>query len=77
MEDVKKHLAILDRAYGSGNYLVGGQPTIADLLVAPIVFYVQNMPGGKELLAPFAGVRRGQAVMAERESFRATLPPTN
>jgi len=77
MEDVKKHLAILDRAYGSSNYLVGGQPTIADLLIAPIVFYVQNMPGGKELLEPFAGVRRGQTVMAERESFRATLPPTN
>jgi glutathione S-transferase len=77
LENARKHLAILDRAYGSGSYLVGSQPTIADLLIAPIVFYVGRMPGGKELLEPFGAVRRGQDAMAERESFRATLPPTN
>jgi glutathione S-transferase len=63
-------------AYNSRNFLVGDRPTIADLLIAPIVFYVQNMPEGKEVLAPFAAVRRAHSVIAERDSFKATLPPT-
>jgi hypothetical protein len=34
------------------------------------------MPEGKEVLAPFAAVRRAHSVIAERDSFKATLPPT-
>jgi len=38
-------------------------------LLAPIVFYIGNMPDGKDLLAPFANMRRAHAVIA--------LPPIN
>ena len=76
-EEMNKQFSILDAAYDGRNYLVGEQPSIPDLLMAPIVFYVQNMPDGKEVLAPFANVRRAHAAIAERESFKATMPPAN
>jgi glutathione S-transferase len=74
--DMARHFGMLEAAYDGRNFLVGDRPTIADLLIAPIVFYVQNMPEGKEVLAPFAAVRRAHSVIAERDSFKATLPPT-
>jgi glutathione S-transferase len=74
--DMARHFGIIEAAYDGRNFLVGDRPTIADLLIAPIVFYVQNMPEGKEVLAPFAAVRRAHSVIAERDSFKATLPPT-
>ncbi len=76
-EEMKTHFSILDAAYDGRDFLVGDQPSIPDLLMAPIVFYVQNMPDGKEVLAPFANVRRAHSAIAERESFKATMPPVN
>ena len=73
--DMARHFGILDAAYGARNYLVGEALSLADLLLAPIVFYVGNMPDGRDLLAPFANVRRAHAAIAERDSFRSTLPP--
>ena len=75
LAESKQQLGILDAAYGSRNYLAGDEVSLADLFVAPIVFYVQNMPDGKELLAPFGNVRRAHTAMAERESFKITMPP--
>lgn len=75
IEDMKKQFGVLDKAYGKRDFLVGGNATLADLLLAPIVFYVQAMPEGSEVLAPFANVRRAHGVMAKRESFASTLPP--
>jgi glutathione S-transferase len=76
LSDMKTHFGIIDAAYGNRNFLVGEQATLADLFLAPIVFYVQNMPEGKDVLAPLANVRRAHAAMAERESYKATVPPT-
>lgn len=73
--DMARHFGILEAGYNGRNFLVGDVPTIADLFVAPIVFYVQNMPDGKEVLTPFAAVRRAHSAIAERDSFKATMPP--
>ena len=75
IEEMKKQFAILETAYGNRDWLVGDKATLADLLLAPIVFYVQRMPEGENVLAPFAGVRRAHAAIAARDSFRATVPP--
>lgn len=72
--DMARHFGFLEAAYDGRNFLVGDRPSIADLLIAPIVFYVQNMPEGKEVLAPFVAVRRAHSAIAERDSFKATLP---
>ena len=72
---IKLHLEVLDRAYGPRNLLVGDTVTMADLLLAPIVFYLGMFPESKTLLAGAPNVARAHAWMAERPSFKATVPP--
>jgi glutathione S-transferase len=73
--EIKSQLDVLDRAYGTRNLLVGDAVSMADLLVAPIVFYLGMFPEGKALLAGAPNVARAHAWMAERPSFKATVPP--
>lgn len=72
--DMQRDFAVLDRAYGERNYLVGDLLTLADLLLAPILFYVSSMPEGKAVLEPFSNVRRAYAAMTQRASFITTTP---
>jgi glutathione S-transferase len=72
---IKAHLDVFDRAYGSRNVLVGDGVTMADLMLAPIVFYLGLFPESKALLAGTPNVTRAQAWIAERPSFKATVPP--
>ena len=75
LPEIEKQLGILDAAYGARNFLVGDSVTLADLFVAPTLFYVGVMPEGETLLAGAPNVKRACAAMAERQSFTATLPP--
>lgn len=74
LPDVREHLGILDRAYGARNWLAGDSMTLADLFVAPLLFYVGMMAEGPDLLAPHANVRRAFDTMAARASFQGTMP---
>jgi glutathione S-transferase len=73
--EIEHQLGVLDRAYGPRDMLVGQQVTLADLLLAPIVFYLNAFPESKALLAKRPNVQRGLATMSKRESFTATMPP--
>lgn len=73
--DMNKQLAILDQAYGTRDFLVGDQLSLADLELAPIIAYLIGVPEGKNILARFANVMRGHAAMARRPSFAQTVPP--
>lgn len=72
--EIRKQLEIFDRAYGPRNVLVGDTPTLPDLLLAPILFYLGQFPEGKTLLAEAPNVTRAHAWMAARPSFRETMP---
>ena len=72
--DIKSQLDVLDRAYDSRNVLVGDAVSMADLFLAPIVFYLGMFPEGKAALAGAPNVARAHAWMAERPSFKATMP---
>jgi glutathione S-transferase len=72
--EIRSQLAVLDRAYGPRNLLAGDTVTLADLLLAPIVFYLPMFPEGKTLLAEVPNVVRAHAAFAERESFKSTMP---
>ena len=74
LKEIPGQLAILERTYGSKNLLAGANVSLADLFVAPILYYVEQMPEGKALLAKAPNVQRAQAAMRERESFKATEP---
>ncbi len=65
---------MLDLAYGPRDVLAGAAVTMADLLLAPIIFYLPLFPEGKALLAGAPNVVRAHAAMADRESFKATAP---
>lgn len=75
LKEIPEQLAIFDRAYGERDYLVGSGPCLADLFLAPILAYVEAMPEGSQLLAAVPNVKRAQAVMRARPSFRETEPP--
>jgi glutathione S-transferase len=75
LKEIPGQLAIFDRAYGDGDYLAGAGPCMADLFLAPIVAYVEAMPEGPQLLAAVPNIKRAQAVMRARPSFRETEPP--
>jgi glutathione S-transferase len=64
----------LDKAYGTRNFLVGDAVTMADLFLAPIVAYLAMFPESKALLDSVPNVTRAHKAIAERESFKATMP---
>jgi len=72
--EIRALLEVFDRAYGLRNTLAGDTVTIADLLLAPIVFYLGKYPESQALLAGVPNVTRAHAWMAERPSFKATAP---
>jgi glutathione S-transferase len=76
LKDMPPQIAALDRAYGAADYLAGAALSMADLFIAPILAYVEQMPDGKSLLAEAPNVRRAQAAIRTRPSFLATEPPT-
>ncbi|MFN0161516.1 MAG: glutathione S-transferase family protein, partial [Burkholderiales bacterium] len=67
-------LAWFERAYGERNFLVGNAVSIADLLLAPIIDYLGQVPEGPSLLAAHTGVVRAHQAIAVRPSFSATRP---
>jgi glutathione S-transferase len=72
--DIDAQLAAFDAAYGDRDYLVGTSVSMADLFLAPILYYLPRFPEGEALLAKRPNVRRAQSVMSERESFKVTVP---
>ncbi len=73
---VRHHLGIADRALAANPYLAGDAPTLADLLLAPIVSYVTTFPEGGELMAANPKLNRWFEAMSRRPSFIATAPPS-
>lgn len=70
---IRRSLRILNENYGKTGYLVAGSLTLADLLLAPILFYLDRTPEGPELLAKAPNVERGLKVISGRPSFLKTL----
>ena len=77
--EIKKVLGSLDAAYGAGDYLVENKLSLPDIILAPIVRYLAMAPGGAELLAPFANIRRAHARISERPGFNQAIdaPPVS
>lgn len=68
-------LAVLDRAYDGRDWLAGRTLSMADLFLAPIIYYVEMFPEGKALLPQYPNLMRGQAAVRARASFKETMPP--
>ena len=68
-------LQVTDDALAENAYLAGPALTLADLFLAPILFWVSQTPEGKPLVSGSASVARWYAGMEQRPSFAATMPP--
>lgn len=69
------HLDILDRALSSTPYLAGDTVSLADLFLAPIVFYLSNTPEGRELLPARSAVQGWHEKIAASESYSKVNTP--
>ena len=79
LPQIRAQLALLNRAYDGADFLAGARVSMADLLVAPILAYVEAMPEGAQLLDGAPHVRRAQGLIRQRPSFTTTerfRPPT-
>ena len=72
---IRRSLQVLNEAYGKEGFLVAGALTLADLFLAPILFYLERTPIGPGLLDGAPNVRRGLRVLAERSSFANVMHP--
>ena len=55
-------------------FLVGGQPTLADLHLAPMIAYFTSAPEGETVFAQYRKLSRWWPSMVARQSFRETDP---
>ena len=74
LPEIDMQLGLFENAYRGADHLTGSSMAMADLFLAPLIFYVGLFPEGKELLEKYPAVRHGQEVMQARPSFAATRP---
>ncbi len=73
---IRSHCEIIDKALEGRTYLAGhDRPSIADLMLAPPLFYVGSMPGGMESFTGLENLGRWWEAISTRPSFVETRPP--
>lgn len=73
LENSKKLLTLLMDNKGDRAWLAGAKPSLADYLLAPILFYVSLTPDAEDLLG-LPGVAEWWRAMQEVVSFKLTEP---
>jgi glutathione S-transferase len=70
----EQHFAVLDAELGTRSWLAGGAFSLADMFVAPIMFYAQMLPEGQQLLKGRNNIAAWFGKVSARKSFAATAP---
>ena len=63
------------RLMGEQPYMAGERISLADLMVAPLVYYLARVPEGEAPLAEHPGLRAWMRRIEDRQSFQVTKPP--
>lgn len=66
---IAHHLGILDKTLSENSYLAGETISLADIFLAPILFYLANTPEGDELLPGLAGLDSWGKRLSELECY--------
>jgi len=74
-EEVRHQIAVLDAAYAEGPYLTGDDISLADLLIAPIMYYLARTPEGGDMLKSAKNIPRAGEAIRARKSYQDTIPP--
>ncbi len=72
--EVKRQIGLIEQGL-EGRTWLADEFSLADLFVAPIMFYLGNAPESAEALASSPNIKRAGAAMNERASFANTMPP--
>jgi glutathione S-transferase len=75
LPSIRRDLGLIDKALGRSEWIAGKTISLADLFLAPILFYASMFPEGMEILSGLENLKRGGAQMRARESFQKTMPP--
>lgn len=67
-------LAEIERLMGGGPWLVGAEPSLADLWLAPVLAYFRMVPEGQAALEARPALAAWFARIEARPSFRNTVP---
>lgn len=72
----KARLALveIERLMGAGPWLVGAEPSLADLWVAPVLAYFLMLPEGRAAMAERKGLEAWWQRVQSRPSFQKTQP---
>jgi glutathione S-transferase len=68
-------LAEFARLMGEQQFMAGALITLADLMVAPLLYYFARLPEGEAPLAEHPTLAAWLRRMEERQSFQVTKPP--
>lgn len=72
---LRAHYERLDKALEGRTFLAGDTITIADILLAPLLHTVGNLPGGMALFEGLENLGRWWEAISSRPSFVETKPP--
>ncbi len=75
LPEIRHQTGVLEETLSKSPYLAGGDATIADMFLYPVLFYVNFSPEGQELIAEAPGVSAWLDRMGERDAVQATIPP--
>lgn len=74
-EKAAYQMAVLEKALSQSEYLAGDSFSIADMIAAPILWYLEKLPEGEMLYAKTTAVNAWRKRIEARPSFAATIPP--
>lgn len=74
-EKLAQQLRLAEETLQNGPHLAGAPLSLADLFLAPILFWLEKTPEGQAALPKHPALGRWYRAIGERESFQATIPP--
>ena len=74
MPRIEKYLAVTDKELRGRRWMVGEEMTLADMFLAPAIYYVKMTPEGQKLLSGLESLSAWYTNMTTVESFRETAP---
>jgi glutathione S-transferase len=72
---IEREMAVLEARLAESAYLAGGDVTLADFFLVPMMVYFRMTPEGETALAGHAAIARWWDTMQARPSFAVTEPP--
>jgi len=73
--DANASLKLFDDALAGRSYLASAQPTLADYLVAPVIYWALTVPETRQGLGGMKALMGWYDKLDRRDSFQATVPP--